>query len=128
MNRPLALIIDDNKTNLQIIGNLLEREGLDHIDLLDSRKTASTIQTIDNLTIVFLDLEMPGLNGYDVLSLFQADARFHSVPVVAYTVHVSETSEAFNRGFHSFLAKPLDPDEFPAQLASILGGQRIWVR
>ena len=128
MNRPLALVIDDNKTNLRIIGSLLEREGLDHIDLADSRQTASTMQNLEQLTIVFLDLEMPGMNGYDVLNLFKADQRFRSVPVVAYTVHVSETSEAYTRGFHSFLAKPLDPDEFPAQLARILHGERVWVR
>jgi len=128
MNRPVALIVDDNKTNIQILASLLDQEGLDHIALLDSRLTASAIQKLGSLEIVFLDLEMPGLSGYDVLSLFQADERFQSVPIVAYTVHVSETSEAYHRGFHSFLAKPIDPDKFPAQLARILHGERVWAR
>jgi len=128
MNRPVALIVDDNKTNLQIMASLLDREGLDHIAVLDSRQTAHMIENLSDLRIVFLDLEMPGMNGYDVLSMLQADERFAAVPVVAYTVHVSETSEAFNRGFHSFLAKPIDPDKFSAQLTRILSGERVWAR
>jgi CheY-like chemotaxis protein len=128
MNRPVALIIDDNKTNLQIMAGLLGREGLDHIAVIDSRLTTHVIQDLERLQIVFLDLEMPVLSGYDVLSLLQADQRFAAVPIVAYTVHVSESAEAFHRGFHSFLAKPIDPDQFPAQLARILHGERVWAR
>ena len=128
MNRPIALIVDDNKANVQIMGSLLEHEGLDHVDVLDSRFVISTIQNLERLRIVFLDLEMPGLNGYEVLSLLQADERFATVPIVAYTVHVGQTSEAYDSGFHSFLAKPIDSDKFPAQLASILKGERVWAR
>jgi len=128
MDRPVALIVDDNKTNLQVMASLLDQEGLDHIDVIDSRLIKHAIEHLTAPRIVFLDLEMPGMSGYDILSLLQADERFATVPIVAYTVHVSETSQAFNRGFHSFLAKPIDPDQFSAQLARILNGERVWVR
>ena len=128
MNQPIALIIDDNKINLQIIADLIQREGFDYVTVSDSRQTTATLNELPHVEIVFLDLEMPGLNGYDVLALIQNDSRFNEVPVVAYTVHVSEAREAFNRGFHSFLAKPIDQDLFPEQLRSILSGQRVWAR
>jgi CheY-like chemotaxis protein len=128
MDRPFALIIDDNRKNLQILATLLTRQGLDHADLPDPRLVEEILPTLERLNIVFLDLEMPGLNGYDVLEIFKADPRFHSVPVVAYTVHVSEITEAYTHGFHSFLAKPIDPDLFPEHLSRILGGERLWIR
>jgi CheY-like chemotaxis protein len=78
------------------------------------------------IDVVFLDLEMPGANGYQVLEKLRADPRFQSVPVVAYTVHVSEISVAHEQGFHSFLGKPLDADRFPDQLARILSGESVW--
>jgi DNA-binding NarL/FixJ family response regulator len=48
------------------------------------------------------------------------------VPVVAYTVHVSEINRAYQLGFHSFIGKPIDPDKFPDQLARILRGEPVW--
>jgi two-component system cell cycle response regulator DivK len=69
---------------------------------------------------------MPGLNGYDVLAQLRTDMLFQTVPVVAYTVHVSEINAAHEKGFDSFIGKPLDPDRFPDQLARILRGEPVW--
>src|SRR5689334_9308547 len=113
MDRPVALVIDDNRKNLHVLANLLNRDRVDHTDLQDPTLVHSTLPNLERHDVVFLDLEMSGLVGYDVLKIFQADVRFCSVPVVAYTVHVSEAGEAYDQGFHSFLAKPLDPDKFP---------------
>lgn len=123
-----ALIIDDQSLNVTVLANLLTKEGVTHTDLLDPLQVTDTLNGLSALDIVFLDLEMPGANGYDVLKILQADPRFNNVPVVAYTVHVSELNTAYHLGFHSLLAKPIDPDLFPAQLASILGGEHVWRR
>jgi two-component system, cell cycle response regulator DivK len=69
---------------------------------------------------------MPGLNGYQVIEALKADARFASVPFVAYTVHISEIQAAHQRGFDGFLGKPLNADKFPDQLARILKGEQVW--
>jgi CheY-like chemotaxis protein len=75
---------------------------------------------------VFLDLEMPNINGYELFEKLKVDARFKDVPIVAYTVHVSEINVIRGLGFHSFIGKPLDADAFPDQLARILRGERVW--
>ena len=76
--------------------------------------------------VVFLDLEMPNLNGYQVLEKIQAHANYSAVPVVAYTVHLNEIYTAKEVGFHSFIGKPLDADRFPSQIKRILGGSPVW--
>lgn len=123
-----AIIIEDDTRNRQVLGKLLAHEGLTHTDVPDPNQMANALENVSQVDVVFLDLEMPGMNGYDVLKVLQSDSSFENVPIVACTVHVNEMNNAYELGFHSFLAKPLDPDRFPSQLARILNGERVWER
>jgi len=126
MNSVHALIIDDNANNLGVLAELLSIEGVNYTKVQDPRKLDAALKPLSKVDVVFLDLEMPGINGYEVLDQLKADARFNGVPVVAYTVHVSEINQARNFGFDSFLGKPLDPDRFPDQIRRILNGESVW--
>ena len=126
MSQPHAVIIEDNTQNVQVLGSLLTKEGVTHTDILDSTLVAEALQAIEHVDVVFLDLEMNRLSGYDILEMFKADPRFQDVPIVAYTVHVSEINTAYQQGFHSFLSKPIDSDQFSDKLARILRGERVW--
>lgn len=120
------LIVDDNADNLGILGELLEMEGAQYTSVQNPAKINDVLGKTQ-YDAVFLDLEMPNKNGYELFEMLQNDARFKNVPIVAYTVHVSEINVIRNMGFHSFLGKPLDADAFPSQLAKILRGERVWV-
>jgi two-component system cell cycle response regulator DivK len=121
-----ALIIDDDAKNLDVLAKLLNMQGVSCTRVARPALLDAALQSLDEVDVVFLDLEMPGASGYDVLEKLKSDARFQYVPVVAYTVHVSELTIAHQQGFHSFLGKPLDADKFPEQLARILDGQPVW--
>ena len=128
MSQPHALIIEDNSKNIQVLASMLTREGFTHTGILDPMLVEEHLNTINRVDIVFLDLEMAGCSGYDILRVLKEDARFQPVPVCAYTVHISEINAAFEAGFDSFLAKPLDSDRFPEQLERILRGEQVWER
>jgi len=128
MNTKHALIIDDNRTNVTVLETLLAKSGVTHTSVLDPRHLAEVLGEITDLDVVFLDLELPGLSGFTVLETFKAHERFHDVPVVAYTVHLSELNKAHHAGFHSFIPKPIDPQRFPGQLERILRGEAVWER
>lgn len=121
-----AMVIDDNPKNLQILAKMLAAEGAETIEVPRSLMLEPMLDEIEALDVIFLDLEMPGLNGYEVLEIIKANPRFSEVPVVAYTVHVSEITVAHKLGFHSFLGKPLNMEKFPDQLARILAGEHVW--
>ncbi len=121
-----ALVIDDNDKNISVLVRLLAREGLNSIRVLNPVQIDDVLATLDRVCVVFLDLEMPRMDGYEILARLKADPRFADVPVVAYTVHTSEINTAHKRGFNGFLGKPLDPDRFPDQLARILRGEPVW--
>lgn len=122
-----ALIIDDNADNVGVLAEMLMLEDLEYVAIQNPRQINDIIAQDAKFDIVFLDLEMPHINGYEMLEILKGDARFENVPIVAYTVHVSEIGVAREMGFHSFLGKPLDADLFPQQLQRILNGEHIWV-
>jgi CheY-like chemotaxis protein len=120
------LIVDDNADNLGILGEMLAMEGIEYTAVQNPAKIGDALGKA-KYDAVFLDLEMPNKNGYELFEMLKSDARFKNVPMVAYTVHVSEINVVRNMGFHSFLGKPLDADAFPVQIAKILRGERVWV-
>jgi CheY-like chemotaxis protein len=121
-----ALIIDDNAKNGDVLARLLAAESVTNTQLTDPTTLETIIPTLRQLDVVFLDLEMPQVNGYDVLNWLKSDTRFQHVPVVAYTVHVSEINVAHEQGFDGFLGKPLRFERFPGQLQRILNGEQVW--
>jgi two-component system cell cycle response regulator DivK len=120
-----ALIIDDNAYNVEVLERLLATSGHSFTTLQDPTRLEDVIPELGQIDIVFLDLEMPKLNGYEMLQILKDDLGL-TVPVVAYTVHTSEMNEARALGFDGFLGKPLDPNRFPDQLAHLLAGQSVW--
>jgi len=126
MSQRHALVIDDNKQNLKVLVQLLTREGISSTEVLDPRTLDHVLPGLGPVDVVFLDLEMPGVDGYTVKD--QLRARIGQTPIVAYTVHVSEINTVRNVGFDGFLGKPVDGKRFPQQLARILGGEPVWER
>ena len=122
-----ALVIDDNSDNLDILVQMLSMQGIDASVVQDPYQVESVVNSNPIPNVVFVDLEMPGLGGFDLLQFFREDDRFTGVPIIAYTVHVSEITVVRDRGFDGFIGKPLDADKFPNQIERILNGESVWV-
>lgn len=125
MTAKQALIVDDNRGNLDVLSMLLTQQGL-AVTSVQSVKQAGAALDQAQPDIVFLDLEFPNGSGFDVLKDIKGDPRWGGVPVVAYTVHVSEIDVARRAGFDGFIGKPIDSRKFPDQLRRILSGQPVW--
>jgi two-component system cell cycle response regulator DivK len=121
-----ALIIDDNAKNANVLATMLNQEQVTSTQLLNPYDLDTVLDTLREIAVVFLDLEMPGIDGYDVLKKLKANERFNAIPIIAYTVHISEIHAALQSGFNGFLGKPLNADKFPQQIARILRGEPVW--
>lgn len=126
MSASRALIVDDNPKNVFVLARLLSEQAVSSTEVTNPRLLDSVLEAEVTPDVAFVDLEMPGIDGYQVLEKLKALADFRGVPIVAYTVHVSEINAAYQRGFDSFIGKPLDPDRFPGQLERILRGEPVW--
>lgn len=126
MSEDYAIIIEDNRLNVDILGLLLKRQGLNYLVAPSPADLPNLLDQDRAVKVIFLDIQFPGYNGFEVLEGLKADGRLVDIPVVAYTMHTSEISKARSAGFHSFLGKPLDAHKFPEQLHRILNGQSVW--
>jgi len=122
-----ALIIDDDEASVNVLGYLLHALEVEVDVITDSHWISEKIGTITRPHVVFLDLEMPAMNGYQVLSSLRGLPLFQGVPIIAYTTHVSHMNEARSAGFDGFLGKPLERKTFPDLLAMMLRGEGVWV-
>ena len=121
-----ALVIDDNQLNLETLLALLKKEGMDTIGILNPLDTFPILDEIESVDVIFLDIEFPNHDGFEFLPELHADPRLRDVPIVAYSVHISELQEARDAGFHSFIGKPLSVSAFPNQLRRILNDEAVW--
>lgn len=121
-----ALIIDDNANNIAVLATLLEQQGLTTTSVSSLRLMSTALDETPKVDIIFLDLEFPNGDGFDTFRSLKADPRLVKVPVVAYSVHISEIDRARREGFQGFLGKPLDAKRFPAQLERLLSGIPVW--
>jgi len=123
-----ALIIEDDQTSIDVLKNLLDQLAVSTsiIRVATGRDVSDSLRTVAVPDVIFLDLEMPGMNGYEVLDLLREDEELGAVPVVAYTTHISHMNSARRAGFHSFLGKPVDRYEFGDNLIRILSGESVW--
>lgn len=120
-----ALLIDDNRANLEILVELLDMAGVDCTTVQDPTRIDEALQDMEAVDVVFLDLEMPKIDGYEMLNILKDELGIQA-PIVACTVHLSEINTARELGFHSFLGKPLKPNRFADQLERILNDEPVW--
>lgn len=122
----VALIIEDVRLNIEILETLLEQENIDAVSVCYPAQLEKTLAQIDNVEVVFLDLEFPNHNGFDLLRQLRQDTRFKEVPIIAYSVHTSEIDVVRRAGFDGFLGKPVNPQRFSTYLKRILNREAVW--
>ena len=120
-----ALIIDDDAYNVYVMQCFLDRENISYTTITDTTTLSRILQHQMRIDVVFLDLEMPKQDGYEIIKVLKQRLP-PGVPIIACTVHTSEINKTRKYGFSGFIAKPLDMDRFPEQVGCILDGKPIW--
>lgn len=116
-----VLIIEDNQTNLELLMYLLRAYG--HT-VLTARDGASGISAVRALRpdLVACDVQLPGIDGYELARRIKADPDLASIPLVAVTALAmpGDRDKALSAGFDGYIAKPIAPDRLIENLESYL--------
>ncbi len=75
--------------------------------------------------IILLDLNLPKINGYEVLKIIKNDANLKHIPVIILSTSEREVFEAYNQSANSYMQKPVDFDEFLEMMKSF---DLFWLR
>jgi chemosensory pili system protein ChpA (sensor histidine kinase/response regulator) len=116
---PMVMVVDDSLTVRKITGRMLEREGYRVITAKDGVDAIESL--IDNTPDVILsDIEMPRMDGFDLVRNIRADARLRDVPIIMITSRLADKHReyAFEVGANHYLGKPYQEDELLGLIAS----------
>ncbi|MFM7119195.1 MAG: PleD family two-component system response regulator [Gammaproteobacteria bacterium] len=116
-----VLVIDDSKTIRRSAETLLAREGYDVITATDGFDALAKIA--DNRPeIIFVDVMMPRLDGYQTCALIKNNAEFRGTPVVMLSSKVGLFDRARGRivGSDLYLTKPFSRDELLGTIRTLL--------
>jgi CheY-like chemotaxis protein len=119
------LLVEDEEPLRRVLRELLEREGFTVIEASDG---VVALDEVDRGApdIVVLDLNLPRLDGYGVLSHLRARPATSGLPVIVLTAKGDEDSEVrvFEYGASDFLTKPFRPRALSARINALLGRAR----
>jgi EAL domain-containing protein (putative c-di-GMP-specific phosphodiesterase class I)/FixJ family two-component response regulator len=121
-SRARVLIIDDNSANVALLEAVLTRSGLRSIhSSTDPRDALARLDDVDP-DLVLLDLHMPGLDGYEMLSRLAQRAAGSYLPVLVLTADTGKQAahRALRLGARDFLTKPFDLDEVLLRVHNLL--------
>ncbi len=121
---PRVIVVDDDAPSASVVAKLLQRLGCMVKTCVDPELAVGQALA-DDVDLVSLDISMPGLDGYQVLTLIRShehSRRLPSVPVITVTGSVTRTdkAEALAAGFAAHLGKPVMLDSLRSALARAL--------
>nr|WP_119977410.1 two-component sensor histidine kinase BarA [Shewanella algidipiscicola] len=111
LNRePLSVLaVDDNPANLKLIDTLL-RELVTHVAVANNGKAAVEIAKSRHFDLIFMDIQMPGIDGFSATKQIREHSLNRNTPIIAVTAHaIAEERERINQsGMNGYLPKPID--------------------
>jgi two-component system cell cycle response regulator DivK len=117
-----VVVVEDEDDSMELVRGLLEYHGISSIAAKTGEEALDILeQTVP--TLIIIDLALPGMDGWSLLSAIRQDAALDVVPCIAITAyHTPEAAhEAIAAGFAAYFAKPLDATSFVRELAGIVG-------
>ena len=116
-----VLLVEDNEMNQQVATELLESAGA-IVVVANNGGEAVKILTVGNqapaFDVVFMDLQMPEMDGFTTTKLLRRVPRLHQLPIIAMTAHalVEERQRCLDAGMNDHVSKPIDPDHLLSTL------------
>ncbi len=118
-----VLIVDDYKTMLRIIKNLLNQLGFENVDEATDGTMAFQMATEKNYGLVISDWNMEPMSGYEFLKKVRADEKIKALPFIMITAE-SKTDNvvaAKQAGVSNYIVKPFNADTLKGKIEAVFG-------
>jgi len=116
-----VLIIDDSRTIVAALAKMLHSAGYRTLEALDA-ESGLEIARSQQVALIFLDIVLPGMNGFSALRQLRKDARTHDLPVIMMSGNEQATEQFFGSriGADDFMKKPFSRMEVFARIERLL--------
>jgi two-component system cell cycle response regulator DivK len=119
---PTVLLVEDNEDNRIVYTTMLEHFGYHVTQAGDGEAAIAKIQG-DPPDVVIMDISMPGIDGWTVISRLREDPATRDIPIVAVTAHAlaEHRERAEGLGCEGYLTKPCEPRKLLQEIRRIIG-------
>ncbi|MBL0422173.1 response regulator [Ramlibacter sp. AW1] len=115
-----VLVVDDSKTELMFMTDLLQRNGY---SVRTAENADDAMRRLDEgkPDLILMDVVMPGQNGFQLTRTITRDPRFAGMPVIMCTSKNQETDRVWGmrQGARDYVTKPVDPGELIAKIKAL---------
>lgn len=124
----IALYIEDDSTNRFLVKKILEQEGIKVIEAEDGL-IGLEIAKKEKVDIIILDINMSGMNGYEIATRIKSIDSLKNIPLVAFTANVLKNSRAraLISGCDGYMTKPMDRENFIKNIKEYLNGRKDFI-
>lgn len=121
------LVVDDIPLNVLLIQKMLGKYQFNILTANDGQAALDTIAS-QKVDLVLLDLMMPGIDGYEVITRLRADDKTKELPIVILSALNSndDVTKGFNLGANDFITKPIIMDKLLTCVAK--QAEEIWAK
>jgi CheY-like chemotaxis protein len=122
-------IVEDNLQNRVVFKMVLLCQGAWVEFDRWGRDALWRLQSFKDVDLIVLDLMLPGgYSGFAIFDEIRSLPEFEAVPIIAVSAaeHSVAIPQTQQKGFSGFIAKPIDDDLFPKQVAKIIAGEKLW--
>lgn len=118
------LVIEDNEQNLYLVTFILEQHGYEVVQAQDAQAGLEKAYR-EKPTLILLDIQLPGLDGYAVARELRKNGELRDVPIVAVTSYAmaGDRERVLAAGCAGYIEKPINPETFVTQVEGYLLAQ-----
>jgi signal transduction histidine kinase/ActR/RegA family two-component response regulator len=109
IKKPYILVVEDDDNMIEMLRHYFSKQGV-QIDFALNGTDALTKARIKKPNLITLDINMPGLNGWDTLTIIKSDTELSDIPVVVITSE-EERKKGLDLGADEYLIKPINKDD-----------------
>ena len=119
MKEQKILVVDDEARMRKLVRDFLIRSGYLVVEAEDGEKALDAFYADKDISLIILDVMMPGLDGYQVLEEIR---KYSRVPIIMLTARSDERDElrGFDLGVDEYVTKPFSPKTLVARVGAIL--------
>lgn len=120
MNKTI-LVIEDHEDNRRIMRDLLTSAGYEVIEAVTGEEGVTAAET-HRPDLILMDVQLPGLDGYEATRRIKANPSLQKVPVIIVTSYAlsGDDVKAFEAGCDAYVSKPFSPRELLAKIREFL--------
>ena len=114
------LIVDDQQVNITLLAETLREAGYAHVASTMNPHEVCALHRLNRYDLILLDLQMPGMDGFQVIEALKTNAADSYLPVLVITAQPGHKLRALQAGARDFISKPFDLVEVKTRIRNML--------